>query len=82
MIFRSVAVVWANARVITRRTKIAGLCHQSDIILCKDFLNSRLYEVNTVNDPMWVETMIITASFLAIMMTLVMSVLWLERYEG
>ncbi|WP_235501648.1 MULTISPECIES: small membrane protein YoaI [Trabulsiella] len=35
-----------------------------------------------MNDPMWVETMIITASFLAIMMTLVMSVLWLERYEG
>ncbi|KFC09454.1 hypothetical protein GTGU_00832 [Trabulsiella guamensis ATCC 49490] len=50
--------------------------------MCKDFLKGRLYEVNTVNDPMWVETMIITASFLAIMMTLVMSVLWLERYEG
>ncbi|MFW0765612.1 small membrane protein YoaI [Trabulsiella odontotermitis] len=35
-----------------------------------------------MNDPMWVETMIITVSFLAIMMTLVMSVLWLERLEG
>lgn len=82
MIFRSVAAVWANARVITTWVKIAGVCHQIDIILCKDFLKGRLYEVNTVNDPMWVETMIITASFLAIMMTLVMSVLWLERYEG
>jgi hypothetical protein len=38
--------------------------------------------VNNVNDPLWVETMAITAGFLAIMMTLVVSVLWLERFEG